>query len=76
MHILRYGNRHDDTDAQPPAGPYRVYLPLVMSGGGGSTQFVWDVSTLSPGQYYVKIELDDGFNKTCWTSDAPLVIEP
>ena len=67
--------RSTDTNPQPPAGPYRVYLPLVMSGGGGSTRFVWDVSTLSPGQYYVKIELDDGFNQTCWTSDAPLVIE-
>ena len=55
--------RSTDTDPQPPAGPYRVYLPLVMSGGSGSTQSVWHVSTLSLGQYYAKIELDDGLTR-------------
>jgi hypothetical protein len=66
-------------EPQPPPGPYRVYLPLVMAEAVGPGEYLWDVLSprpVPPGEYYVKVLADDGFNRTCWTSDAPLVIDP
>jgi hypothetical protein len=63
------------SDPVPPPGPFRTYLPLVMTGSVESS-FAWDVSSFPPGAYYVKVLADDGLNRTCWTSGAPLVIDP
>jgi hypothetical protein len=63
--------------SSPPPGPFRVYLPLVLNEGvpSDATAFTW-TSLPASGTYYVQISTDDGLNRTCWTSDAPLVIDP
>lgn len=71
--IVELGNE----DPVSPPGPYRVYLPVVRKdvGSSASRSYLWTDLPSTPGSYYVKIVLDDGLNRTCWRSNAPLVIE-
>ncbi len=59
----------------PPAGPYRIYLPLISgSGFGGPTSFVWNTATVTPATYYICGRVSDGVNTTTMVSNAAIVI--
>jgi hypothetical protein len=63
----------------PLPGPFRVYLPLVMAGEASSPSlrtYTWSDPPTTPGEYYIQILTEDGLNATCWTSNAPLVVDP
>jgi hypothetical protein len=66
------------SDPAPPTGPYQVYLPLMMSSevAPSGNAYAWNSLPSTPDEYYVQILADDGLNRTCWTSTAPLVIDP
>ena len=62
----------------------RVYLPMVESNASGGvplpagvSAFRWDLTTVSPGVYYLSADVTDDFgNKTTWVSEAPLNVTP
>jgi hypothetical protein len=61
----------------PPAGPYHIYLPLMIGGGGGSagpTSFVWNTSAVTPGTHYICGRVSDGVNTTTMVSQAAVII--
>ena len=59
----------------PPAGPYWVYLPLILSAGAsGPGYFVWDTASVAPAKYYICARASDGHNTFSTVSDTPVVI--
>jgi hypothetical protein len=62
--------------APPTSSRYRVYLPLVRRGGmaADGSACVWNVRSVAPGNYFVKMVLDDGINSTVVLSQTPLEI--
>jgi len=58
----------------PPPGPYRVYLPLLLSSGASPTSFVWNTAAVTPGTYYICGRVSDGVNTTTMISEAAVVI--
>jgi hypothetical protein len=60
--------------SSPPAGPYRVYLPLILAANSGPTSFVWNTSGVTPGTYYLCGRVSDGVNTTTMMSEAAVVI--
>jgi hypothetical protein len=72
-HIYRW--QPASGEALPPAGPYRIYLPLIMGGNaGGETSFTWNTAAVTPGTYYLCGRASDGVNNTTLVSDAAVVI--
>jgi hypothetical protein len=65
----------------PPSGSNRVYIPLLANGdsflpvAANPSSFVWDTSNVSPGTYYLCVELDDGVNSNTTCSDAPVTVQ-
>ena len=65
--------------ARSPSAPYVVYLPLVVKNDPNTTAqqvFQWDVRNVPPGSYYLSAELFDGYNRTTWYSDTPVIVHP
>jgi hypothetical protein len=70
--------------ASSSLGSKRVYLPMVVSNASGGTPlpagvsaFRWDLTTVSPGNYFISADVTDDFgNKTTWVSEAPLIVTP
>ena len=60
--------------ADPPPGPYLVYLPLVTRNhGAGQHAFTLSTEDLSyGGTYYVAVKLEDGYNTVYWYSELPV----
>ncbi|MFV2044725.1 MAG: hypothetical protein ACC700_16000 [Anaerolineales bacterium] len=61
-----------------PTGANIVFLPVILRGfqglGEGVT-FQWDTTSVSPGEYYICVTLDDGLNQASFCSDAPVKVE-
>jgi hypothetical protein len=63
-----------------PAGEYKVYLPLVLNSYYPPCDWegncvTWYTSDVPAGTYYIEIDAYDGYNRTEWTSDTPVVIK-
>jgi hypothetical protein len=62
--------------APNPTGPNRLYLPLVLrnvtAGTTSGPGYLWDTTAVAPGQYYVCVVADDGYNSATYCSDAPV----
>jgi hypothetical protein len=61
----------------PPAGPYRAYLPTILTSGAasGPGNFVWNTaSPLPAGKYYICARATDGYNTFSTVSDTPVAI--
>jgi len=65
-------------------GPYFVYLPMILKGGGGEyinpdpniIEYLWDTTDIQPGQYYLCAQANDGINQAINCSDVPITILP
>jgi hypothetical protein len=60
----------------PPAGPYRLYLPVLLNGQGGTpdNSFLWDTSSVAAGVYYICVQAADGVNTVLSCSQAPVEV--
>lgn len=62
--------------SSPPAGPSLLFLPMVFrnfsTGAANGISYLWDTGTVTPGQYYICVVANDGYNTTTFCSDAPL----
>ena len=65
-----------NNSSQPPAGPYRIYIPLTMKGYPSSQStagtYPWITSGVPAGTYYISVDANDGVNTTTWYSDIPV----
>jgi len=66
-------------DQPQQTGTYKVYLPLVLNTyippcDGEGNCHTWYTSWVSPGDYYIEIEANDGYNTTTWRSETPVEI--
>lgn len=62
--------------APPPSGPFRLFLPMISRDfSAGGIMYLWDTLTVTPGQYYVCVVANDGYNTTTFCSDAPLNVQ-
>jgi len=61
----------------------KLYYSTVRGGGTdsligtvptGATSYTWNTSGVPETEYYVKVEVNDGYNTTAWYSQSPLVI--
>lgn len=63
----------------PPTGPFRLFLPMIFRGVStsvpNSVNYLWDTSSVTPGQYYVCVVSNDGYNTTTYCSDAPMNVQ-
>ena len=60
-----------------PAG-FKVFLPTTYGGLGTSSmqnKFLWDTSTVSPGDYYICVSVDDGLNQAVYCSETPVWVQ-
>jgi hypothetical protein len=60
-----------------PAG-FKVFLPTTYGGLGTSSmqnKFLWDTSTVSPGDYYICVSVDDGLNQAVYCSETPVRVQ-
>lgn len=58
---------------------YQLYLPLIQNNYihcDNSDCFIWDTTGVTPGEYYVCIDVDDGINSFYQCSEAPLLVRP
>jgi hypothetical protein len=65
------------SDTVDDVGPYKVYLPLVMSTFNKSIQdhdFVWDTQGVEPGEYHICVEVTNEMHNVIHCSEAPLRI--
>lgn len=61
----------------PPSGSRFVYLPLVLKRFSGSMSgqvFLWDLKEVRPGTYYIGADVEDGYTKTTWYSETPVIV--
>jgi hypothetical protein len=64
----------------PAPGNNHAYIPLVamLSAGApvdsSNVLYGWDTSNVTPGTYYLSVDLNDGYNTTTVYSDAPVTI--
>jgi hypothetical protein len=68
-----------------PHGQFKVFLPALFktyTGPGGDGEpfdgyrVWWDTSDVPPGQYWIGVVLNNGYNETTWYSDAPIEVQP
>jgi len=65
------------TSPTPPTSPYFLYVPLILrrySASMGGIAFLWDLKNVDAGTYYLSADVDDGYNKTTWYSETPVII--
>ena len=68
----------------PLNGPFRQFLPVVRTPGIGPDPFVtslpadftfnWDTRSVAPGEYYLCVQLNDGYNQAVYCSEAPVQV--
>jgi len=68
------------------SAPYLLYLPIVSKSDPNYDPFVeqipadvtyiWNTSGVTPGEYYICAEADDGYNQATYCSQAPVKINP
>jgi hypothetical protein len=51
---------------------YQLEFPPVENG----VNFSWNTASVTPGEYYPCVVLDDGFNQATYCSDAPVKVIP
>jgi hypothetical protein len=67
--------------AAPPTGEFTVYLPAMMKGhlpssdSVGGERFLWDLSGVAPGTYYLSATVNDGKTEVTWYNRTPVIIE-
>lgn len=66
----------------PPPGEFRVFIPHVtkrFSGGSlpqpSGNQVRWDTANVPAGQYWISVDVDDGYNATTWYSETPIDVK-
>jgi len=61
----------------------KLYYSTVRGGGTdtligtvptGATSYSWNTAGVPEAEYYVKVEINDGYNTTAWYSQSPLVV--
>ena len=67
------------SEASNPSNDYshHVFLPLLMRKyqNWGGQAYLWDLSSVEPGTYYLSVDVDDGYSVTTWYSEAPMIVE-
>ncbi len=65
----------------PLSGPFRLFLPVVQTSVGpdpfvsalpADITFAWDTSNVTPGEYYLCAQVNDGYNQAVYCSEAPV----
>ncbi|MGH2523097.1 MAG: hypothetical protein ACRDH2_11390, partial [Anaerolineales bacterium] len=64
-------------------GPHVVYLPVGLknyptedSDPPGTQIYIWDLTGVAAGTYYLSADVDDGVNTTTWYSETPVIVKP
>ena len=61
--------------APAPPAAYTVFLPSVRLGAPISG-YAWDTTGVTPGEYYICIVANDGYNTSTTCSEAPVLVTP
>jgi hypothetical protein len=64
----------------PPAeASHSVYLPLVFQNytkeSSAGVHFLWDLTGVPAGAYYIGIDVTDEFSTTTWYSETPVLVQ-
>ena len=74
----QYGNPPPATATPPSEEHFSVFLPLVfhwyVPPPPNGLNFLWDTSTVTPGEYYICVTVEDQYNGGTYCSEAPVQV--
>ena len=69
---LQYSSTYTHTQ-----GHRFTYLPLIntSSSSGNTSTYMWDTTNVPPGDYYISIDDNDGYDTVTWYSETSLIVQ-